>query len=818
MARPTFEKYMRYLRAEPRTLGWGALLVYDRFRANRLWAQEHIQRFDDSEWLPPVNFRASTESGSWTEVRDLVMDKPRLSFVNSSIASSKARLSMNVVSGVITQLRQLPGSDQMELVSYTVLNPLGGPTVRMDITLNETNSGSIDDEGRVTLDLSTGQGYTFEVSSWKEMNEKLGEAVKAEFEKWPKEARVWELNIIKPLAGALNPQEFAVRTHSLARSQQITNATQEEQEEGAVIVGVSFVEDKTGTFPPNDKDMPYLLPSPVDGNDGPFTMNVLFANEVWLKDQLWQLVRDIPGLTNVNMDRDQSGFFSTVKADVGFTVQGRRDTTIRDYERYTFTTYTWPNLDFSGSFKIVHTDDVLVVEWAVECPTKELVVIFHDSLRDYRHDPDFNVSVSVQTELRIKMVGEGDKRGDIEIVPGKVEVNYNARFWGGDHSYINDYVKESFDDYIKPHIDPLVNQMADKVAVMASGIKPFNALRLNSLLFRSDEVATPRLLVTPGELSLLGDLAPKLTTFAVEPLEEKVSAAPGNTVKFHLDPAIGGTVSWSVKGLPDGSTDPEKVGAVVDGVYTPPEVGALTDSYRRVIVTATANGNSSSALVTVVADSVAIYPYFQIANFKSGDNRPRYVLTGGDIKGDLKWAMTSSSKGTVREVEAGDSDLDIPVDKNVRIYESPEKAVGEAGTVDALVHLDGVEVSAGGQTEVIDIVIPWRTTTAGLRTTAQAGGGLKLALYFDNEETGEEDELTPAETLWKVFKGAGQINPTTGIYTPGPNEGPYIIVAGRETPAERTPIWNYAVIPLSHVEEYEAFCAHVRTHNKQGEI
>jgi len=219
-----------------------------------------------------------------------------------------------------------------------------------------------------------------------------------------------------------------------------------------------------------------------------------------------------------------------------------------------------------------------------------------------------------------------------------------------------------------------------------------------------------------------------------------------------------------------------------------------------------------------VADSVAIYPYFQIANFKSGDNRPRYVLTGGDIKGDLKWAMTSSSKGTVREVEAGDSDLDIPVDKNVRIYESPEKAVGEAGTVDALVHLDGVEVSAGGQTEVIDIVIPWRTTTAGLRTTAQAGGGLKLALYFDNEETGEEDELTPAETLWKVFKGAGQINPTTGIYTPGPNEGPYIIVAGRETPAERTPIWNYAVIPLSHVEEYEAFCAHVRTHNKQGEI
>ncbi|MFK0035701.1 hypothetical protein [Pseudomonas monteilii] len=132
MARPTFEKYMKYLRAEPRTLGWGALLVYDRFRTNRLLAQEHIQRFDDSEWLPPVNFRASTENGSWTEVRDLVMDKPRLSFANSNIASSKARLSMNVIGGVITQLRQLPGSDQMELVSYTVLNPLGGPTVRMD--------------------------------------------------------------------------------------------------------------------------------------------------------------------------------------------------------------------------------------------------------------------------------------------------------------------------------------------------------------------------------------------------------------------------------------------------------------------------------------------------------------------------------------------------------------------------------------------------------------------------------------------------------------------------------------------------------------
>lgn len=818
MARPTFENYLKYLHAEPRTLGWGALLIYDRFRANRLLAQEHIQRFDDSAWLPPVNFRASTESGSWTEVRDLVMDKPRLSFANSNIASSKARLSMNVISGVITQLRQLPGSDQMELVSYTELSPLGGPTVRMDITLNETNSGSVNEEGRVTLDLSTGQGYTFEVSSWKEMNEKLGEAIKAEFEKWPKEARVWELNVIKPVADALNPQEFAVRTHSLARSQQITNATQEEQEEGAVIVGVSFVKGKAGVFPPNDQDMPYLLPSPNDEDDDLFTMNILFSNEAWIKDQLWQLVSAIPGLTNVVMDRDQTGFFSTLKADVDFAVHGRLDTTGRRYGDYTFTMYDWPNLDFSGSFKVVQTDDVLVVEWAAECLASELIVIFVSALGDHRHDPDFNVAVSVRTELRIKLVSEGDRRGDVEIIPGEVKVDYSVGVWGGKHSYINEYVKASFDDYIKPDLDVVVGEISTRVAAMAAGVKPFNVLRLNSLLFRSDDVATPRLLATPGDLSLLGDLAPKFTSFAVEPLEAKVSAAPGNKVEFQLDPAIDGTVSWSVKGLPDGSTDPKKVGAVVNGVYTPPDVGALTDGYKRVIVTATVNGNSSSALVTVVADSVAIYPYFQIANFKTDANSPRYVLTGGDIEGDLNWAMTGFSKGTVREVEAGDSDLDIPVDKNVRIYESPEKAVGESGTVDALIHLDGVSVSAGGHTQVIDIVIPWRTTTAGLRVAEQAGDALKLSLYFDNEETGEQEELTPAGTLWKVLKGTGQINSSTGIYTPGPNEGPYIIVAGRENPAERLPIWNYAVIPLSRVDEYEAFCAHVRSHTTQREI
>nr|WP_314618155.1 hypothetical protein [uncultured Pseudomonas sp.] len=814
MARPTMAQYLTYLSEKPRTYGWGALLVYDRFKANRLLAQEHIERFDEGTWLPLINFRVETESGSWTEVRDIRLDKPRLSFVNSNIANSRARLSMNVISGVVTQLRQAAGSGHMELVSYSVLDPLTAPSVRMDIMLNESGGGSVNDEGRVTLDLANGNSYSFEISSWKEMNEKLGEAIRAEFEKWPVENRVWELNVLKPVDTELNPSSFTVRTHSLANAQDISNASEEEKEEGAVVVGVAFNNEENGNFPVRDQDMPYLLPTPSGAGEPDYSMNLLYNNESWFKEVVFHLVEQFSNLQNPQLVRDSKGFLKSVSASVGFQVAGHVVRDQRRYDSFTFYALEWPALNFQGELTIEQVDKQLEIVWSVEAaPEDKFVIQLVESTGITVNRPFGKLTVTTRASFGLDVVTEGERVGEL-FMTGLADARseLQVEFWGSEYAYRERQAEQAAPDYIGSYVQTMVDSISEEIRGLGSTTIPFNLLRLNGLLFRSQDVATPRTLSLPGDLSLLGDLAPRVTTFALDPLETTISAGTGDTATFTLDPAQGGTPTWEVHALPGESG---AVGSIANGVYTPPALDTITGTHKRVIVKATVNGNSSSALVTVVPNSVSVYPNFQIAQFASDASSPRYVLVGGDVRSELKWEMGSGSKGVIRAPNSGDGDLDIPVDKNVQIYVSPQRAPGDSGTIASLIHVEQVNVSAGGQRQAIDVILPWVTTTANIIASPASQGGVKLVVNFFNNGTGKDEDLPLDETQWAVLKGTGAIDPATGVYQPGENEGPYIIVAGSETPMGRVPIWGFVVLPMPYGESHMALLEYVRAQNIQ---
>jgi len=248
---------------EPRTKGWGALLVYDREKANRLLMQEHILREEEGTWIEPVSGEKETENGNFTRLSNFTFGAPVLSFKNANIGSSMAALTMPVVSGRLTEWSREPGASQASLVGISNLDPLTAPRVKMNIELNEGAGGFVDKDGRVLLDLSNSDGYYFEVSQWKELNVKLGELIKEKFNDPDRGEQVWELNTLKPIEGALNPTTFRVRTHSLARAgEAVPSTNQAEQEEGAIIVGVAFAGDNNGSFPTEDEDMAYLLNRP----------------------------------------------------------------------------------------------------------------------------------------------------------------------------------------------------------------------------------------------------------------------------------------------------------------------------------------------------------------------------------------------------------------------------------------------------------------------------------------------------------------------------------------------------------------------------
>ena len=48
------EQLMVWLKQKPRTYGWGAILAYDRQKANKMLKQEHISRFNGESIMLPV--------------------------------------------------------------------------------------------------------------------------------------------------------------------------------------------------------------------------------------------------------------------------------------------------------------------------------------------------------------------------------------------------------------------------------------------------------------------------------------------------------------------------------------------------------------------------------------------------------------------------------------------------------------------------------------------------------------------------------------------------------------------------------------------
>jgi len=261
-------------------MGWGALLIYDRAKTNVLLTQEYIERFNNSQYFPPYSATEETDQNAWSEMQDFILDRPRLSFTNSNIASSRARLSMKVVSGKYVTLNKPIGTRTAEITSIALLDPLNAPSLHMDIRLEESNEGTIDEEGRVLLDLSRGESYSFHLSSSEDRNRKLGLALEKEFRSWDDSRKVFELSRIVAGDDDLQPHSFAVRTHSAARAGSSTINEEDDQEEGAVLIGVALKGMGNGSFPINDKDLPYLLPE-LPPEQEPYSLNIILAKQQW---------------------------------------------------------------------------------------------------------------------------------------------------------------------------------------------------------------------------------------------------------------------------------------------------------------------------------------------------------------------------------------------------------------------------------------------------------------------------------------------------------------------------------------------------------
>jgi hypothetical protein len=780
-------------------MGWGALLIYDRAKTNALLAQEYIERFDKNQYFPPFNDSEETDQNAWSDMQDFILDRPRLSFTNSNIASSRARLSMKVVGGKYVTLVKPIGTRLMDITSIALMDPLNAPSLHMDIRLEESNGGTITDEGRVLLDLSRGESYTFHLSSSEDRNRKLGLALEQEFRSWDDSRKVFELSRIVAGDDDLQPHSFAVRTHSAARAGSASVSQEDDQEEGAVLIGVALKGMSNGMFPINDKDMPYLLPL-VGPNEEPYSMNILLSNQQWIAISLGQALQRLEASRAIvlNYPTTPTGKITGVAARTGEimpeTFYYNLPTEFvwyrgpRAYSLYRYEVLP-ASIDIGGAIEFKVIDDAIHLMWQSTNTVRHVKFYVEDRKGDVSKtypatvDTHFSVKYAfvILTEgpdkgkLRLEQVGELEDHFTMAIEDATGEFDVLNQFHSGIAAAWHSAMLETFNRF---------------VAVITGAEVTINAMHLNHLLFRSQQAAEPRTVYTPCDLTLLGTLAPDRLHFAISPLEPVIAA--GGVQPFSITPSDA-QVKWSVDNLPGETGDKGAIGED-DGLYIAPPASSFEgETSRRILITARDGEKFSQALVSITVSNISVYPHLQVAQFGGA----RYVLVGGDGNGqELDWEMAPGGKGTLRrpDPEGLDSDLDIPEGQDVCIYVSPDRdPSGGKGDVKQALHLDQVVArNVSGNARTIDLLVPWSNPNAWFEVEAHLEG-VKLSMWVDAFEGAEE--IPPEDAFWYLVKGSGQLN--QNIYTPSESSNDYAIIAAVEDYRRLT--YAYIVLPLPFI-------------------
>lgn len=781
------EDFLKKLAEEPRTFGFDAVLAFDRGMTNNLLMQEYIDRFDSESYFPPLTSEIEVGEGtSWHQIRGFMLDKPRLSFENASIADSKARLTLRIVGGKQLQVDRPLGSTVKNLIRLAAANPLHGPSLIFDIDLKKV-TGSVDSAGRVVLDLSQGTSYTFTGVDTNFERIKMGEHFQQVFEGWDDDQKVYQLNELKVESNDLiQPGDFVIRTHAAPGA---TSVLSEDFGKGAVLLFVSMKGREIGRPPISDAQIPYMLPDA----DPPFSANLLLSHAYLFERVLLPKLDDL-GLESHKFelqDEERKSFLKIVATAGWWVVAGFADKELQPpYATYgaiggqvSLTsvkplTFELKKVENSSKY-------LLAAEWEGHfAPHCTIVVQWTPPFQEAQGYVDMRWTW--KQDFSFEVVGDGENKR--LVFQSASEANFH--FWV---DWPDDFRQSriiAYCDHLESHFADEVARKISRTASVLSPISlPLDAFRLNSLLFRGDDVVEFRESYWPGDLTLLSDLAPGRTGFAVAPQEKIVLADTSYT--FTVQPHRTG-VKWSVANLPDEAGNPGTINADT-GEYQAPVVADLDGDFKRVVVTARAGNVTSKSLVSVVARDVSVYPMIVVVGFGG-----TYTVSASTVDGStLSWAMADGSLGNLQ--------LDPNPDPNVqdsRVYEAPDRAPDYEPNKpfhEYVVRMDQIQVSRpSAPAQPIDVLVPIASSTYWLEAEV-AGESVQLRFYYRTTQQ-EVREVPTDQARWYLVKGDGEVE--NGLFTPRPNSAQlYAVIVAMRNPEEEEEAYKFAymIVPLPFV-------------------
>ncbi|MFV3292585.1 hypothetical protein ACNFBR_28150 [Pseudomonas sp. NY11955] len=783
-------EYLALMEREVEGLGWDAILVYDRLKTNVILLQEYIQRFSADSWFPPANFDVSTTAGVIERVIDYRFDKPRLSFANANLESSRLDLIMKVVGGKQLTIENPNNKKLRQLTRIKMADSLNGPVLRARVSLEEVNIGV--SEGRVGIDLSAGTAYELSFSDTSEEGALAGASVKEVFESWLGEKKIFELSQMPRTDNLMKPEFISIRTQASADSN-VLGADSEG--DGAVLVFVAMEgSDSQPKFPSNG--FSYFIP----GSQDEFSAVMLFS-------KLKMFNRVVPVLIE-NMKDEGISFAATYLGGVITATEGGRLQNPGNVDVPGYTLETTPigavysdqrirNGHF-GELTLRLIDGAIQLRWKGDGASSAsfrnpegVVVDRGEFVFDYEYSCAYDLLPDANGVIAFKAK---DKRYSSTLQPRGWNDMARAQSALDKSGY-----KALLDNERMPELSKGFGDLDMQIDLFL----------LHGLLFQGNQRFSSESVHVPGPLVILGQLSPELTTFQIDPVETIVGAGRKFTFKTT---GANVSVTWSVDNLPDGSGDAGQIDSET-GEYTAPERANLPDNHKRVIVTATAKtgGAVSRALVGIVSRDIGLDPIVLMPKLGAVSYKVR--ATSLDASETFTFRMSNGALGQL--IDDPDSDPDFTYSK---LYVSPairaDFAPGPqpipahwlayrktpAWTLEEelsqYLHVEQVlaEGSKGSKQEV-EVLLPLLNITNWFEFKP-SGQGIQLEHWTTNKVLG--DHIVPKDkTFWFKVKGSGTL--VDGVYTPDPSsDETYAVIVAIEANDDLYK-WVPAILPIPFV-------------------
>ncbi len=770
-----------WLRVKPRTLEWDALLVYDRTRANHLLTQEYIRRLHADSFLPPISqLITHVQNSHWEYLADYRLSAPRLSFEDSSIANSKANLTMQILGGTQWSIQQeKTGTRQIMRIEED--DPLQGPKLTGQVYLNDVE-GHVTTDGKVKINLHEAMNLELTYAGTRIMRGRAGEYFQQMFEDLPEEQQVFIINELGPVDenDFLDPKTFMFRIFRAKNAQYRDSPT---WGEGAILAFINGEGNQSNQGPINEDGWVYPIP---EGQ----SVTLLISNHFFIRRLLENGIRNIADpsavieLDNPDNPSAPAGTMRVrgyKKADIVESTETEEEHFF-DWIRFTATFLL--DSDGPGDFPLTvrHEQERVVIEWK-------------------------GSTVGLDQDRIPKLSFErGGQSGLVEFESSwhfKRVYEFSATQFGAHLKALREYDIDEFSFAVSKVTPDSANDIRDKWEPVAHWIlltlplmvfddtimptREIDLFRLHSLLFRnaySMKLASGHY---PTDLAMFGQLGSHEAHFVVEPEEVQLIAGGEQQMTAALE-----GVKWTVEHVPGFEGDVGTISA--GGLYTAPAGSAFEGSYTLVLVTATLGRHASSSLVKVVRHSVVCNPRVVVVGMNGQEAK---FSAGGLGGGALTWKLKSSSGARLTDEPSKDPELYEPGDHFYISGSSP--ALPDKPVVDDFFGIDEVSVTNEATGDVATSYVV-TLLADGMVTPRPVAGSLTESKVTLQLWANTPDPMPDPE--WRVLLGGGTID-AEGVYT-ADLDAPlkFVVISGYKDYGipSVSPFCGYILLPIPLVD------------------